>query len=424
MTDFKIINGSRFVGDFTVAAVDGYEPNPGEKSYLELLHDFLNALAKDCGDEAPANQKPLLSDQRTKLRNNIIKQLQMLASKFVNGKPEDEIEIYKEIGKIGHLWGIFDERCSAILGIPFEVLPLPRGQDGKPNRPIYDIEILTYDGAISAEQQRFKVDIDNTLRVIKVVLSDRRPRFNWARSVLHRASPSQLQVPHDDMPQISTDKVSDRKPGMAFERAGNDISRRLDDYLFALLGLAQVGLMNKHPTQTPFAELALKGLQQEFVDREAGYVKNSYLVRLGTWSFLVFASGFLLFYLVEFTAMNITLERFRGFFLLASGAALGTWLSFSLRRVNLKFDDLAALEDDRLNPGIRVLFVVSLTIVVGLLFWAQAIMISIGNFSSNFHYSGVNAMLIGVLCGIAERGLATAVTKRAQEFAASIDSVR
>jgi hypothetical protein len=39
--------------------------------------------------------------------------------------------------------------------------------------------------------------------------------------------------------------------------------------------------------------------------------------------------------------------------------AVGTWLSFSIRRVELGFDDLANLENDRLNPGLRILFIVA-----------------------------------------------------------------
>jgi len=114
------------------------------------------------------------------------------------------------------------------------------------------------------------------------------------------------------------------------------------------------------------------------------------------------------------------LYRFRNFFLVASGAAIGTWLSFSLRRVVLTFDDLALLEEDRLNPGLRVIFMVALTSVVGLLFWTGAVAVDIGGLSSDFTVSGSRALLIGALCGIAERAVTTAVSKRAGDFAASI----
>ena len=45
------------------------------------------------------------------------------------------------------------------------------------------------------------------------------------------------------------------------------------------------------------------------------------------------------------------LHDFRNFFLLAIGTTVGTWLSFSLRRQILTFDDLAVLEEDRLDFG-------------------------------------------------------------------------
>jgi peptidoglycan biosynthesis protein MviN/MurJ (putative lipid II flippase) len=112
----------------------------------------------------------------------------------------------------------------------------------------------------------------------------------------------------------------------------------------------------------------------------------------------------------------------RNFFLLITGAAIGTWLSFSLRREVLTFEDLAVLERDQLDPGTRVVFIAGLVVVAGLLFWSRAITVGIGDFGTfeAMHQHGSWALLAGLLAGIAERALATVVSKRAGDFAGAI----
>jgi hypothetical protein len=43
----------------------------------------------------------------------------------------------------------------------------------------------------------------------------------------------------------------------------------------------------------------------------------------------------------------------KAFLIAAAGAAIGTWLSFSIRRVELSFSQLAILEEDVLDPSVR-----------------------------------------------------------------------
>ena len=96
---------------------------------------------------------------------------------------------------------------------------------------------------------------------------------------------------------------------------------------------------------------------------------------------------------------------------LGSRTSIGTWLSFSLRRPVLGFADLAVLEEDRLNPTARILFVLGLTLVVGLLIYTKLVAIKVGEMGVDLHM----ALLLGLLCGIAERALAGAVSQRARE---------
>jgi hypothetical protein len=104
---------------------------------------------------------------------------------------------------------------------------------------------------------------------------------------------------------------------------------------------------------------------------------------------------------------------------LFAGTGVGTWLSFTLRQPTLKFLDLVALEEDQLDPGVRVVFVMLLAEVMGLLFWTGAVTIAIGSTSIDtalFKDSDMWVLLIGVLLGIGERTMSSTVFKTATDF--------
>jgi hypothetical protein len=106
----------------------------------------------------------------------------------------------------------------------------------------------------------------------------------------------------------------------------------------------------------------------------------------------------------------------KSFLLAACGAAIGTWASFSFRQVQFAFDDLVMVEEGSLDPPMRILFVIVLTMAACLLFWNGAVNIEIGSLktaSDAFQHSGSIALLIGLFCGLSERALATAIAGRA-----------
>jgi hypothetical protein len=72
------------------------------------------------------------------------------------------------------------------------------------------------------------------------------------------------------------------------------------------------------------------------------------------------------------------------------------------------------------SDKLKVLFT-ALTSIVGLFIWTGAASLGIGEFTTAaFRNSGATALLIGLLLGVAERTMATAVEKRATEFGAGI----
>jgi len=379
--DFRLETEQQFPGAFRIVARTGYAPTVAEQRFVDRMTGLLAQVPTWRREDAEQDTDGILADELDYCRDQFVDTLRSWGDAFV-AKPasaERDAEATNDYDETFRLEGVYRDRRARTLKIPFVVRTVPRDQNGIPTRPITDIEIATRDTKIPPEKQRFKLDVDRTSLVIRTVLLD--------RSRKTRPPPA-----------------------------------RLDEYLFALASIAEVGLMTHHPSQTSFAALALSGLKDEFVAREAAGVKNDYVFRLGFWGLVVVlicaacyvATG------QSGIATDTVLYRFRNFFLVASGAAIGTWLSFSLRRVVLTFDDLALLEEDRLNPGLRVIFMVALTSVVGLLFWTGAVAVDIGGLSSDFTVSGSRALLIGALCGIAERAVTTAVSKRAGDFAASI----
>jgi hypothetical protein len=184
--------------------------------------------------------------------------------------------------------------------------------------------------------------------------------------------------------------------------------------------VADIALTALGQDQVRLGRLALTGLQNEIVSREAARVKNAYIRRLGSWA-LAFIVPTATFYLIcRYSASDTVIHKFREFLSLLAGCFLGTWLSFSIRRQQLTFWDLPRLEEDLLDPPIRLIFVAGLTILVGLMFTTRMIVFNIGGFNTGFLESGTLAVLIGALCGIGEVGLSGTVARRASDFMAAV----
>jgi hypothetical protein len=253
---------------------------------------------------------------------------------------------------------------------------------------IFDLGIHINDLAVSEEKADFKVEIDRTITVINQVLKP--AEDGWA-SVL------------------DTKPVLDLNPD------------KRSNYFRGLKGICHIGLEHEDPSQLKLAKKSLDSFREEFVANEAGAVKNRYLWRLGWRCLVISVAASLAYVYARSTHAPTIVQHFRNFFLLVAGAGVGTWLSFSLRRVIVSFLDLAALEEDRLDPFMRVLFITALTSIVGLLIWTGAVSLGIGQFTTTeFGKNGATALLIGLLLGVAERTMATAVQKRATEFGAGI----
>lgn len=372
MSEFAVANGTRFAGDFSLKAAAGYDPSDKEAAYLACLAVIVGRLAEEKAEPAEfaADLEALRGKQCALLRKDAEEFVALARGAARDGGAESRIS------RANWREGAYHEQRRRYTTTPFSI-----ELDGS---PATDLIIKTFDVAISDEKQRFKVELDKVTTVLKAVLGER-PAGRWLG-----AHKQQMNV------------------------------WKLDDYLQALAGIARVGLMNQDRTQTPFAAMALSGFKDEFVAREAGLIKNSYVLALGIWAFLAMAVCFGAFGILHWR--DGASASYANFLWLWAGAAAGAWLSFSIRRVTLTFDDLALLEEDRLKPMFRILFVIVLTTIVGLLFWTDLVAVTVGKFTTDFDGAANRdvAFLIGAFCGLSERSMSSAVARRADDFATSV----
>jgi len=173
-------------------------------------------------------------------------------------------------------------------------------------------------------------------------------------------------------------------------------------YFKSILSLAQAGLVGEYAAPD-VAMRALKELKNEITAREAGKVKNQYMKTLGIKA-IIFGLPLIILGLV--TRFYFKELLFANFFFLWTGCFVGVWLSFGVRKTELKFEDLNILEKDRLDPSIRLLFTGFLTTIIGLLFSTGAVSVEFGKISTDLFASDLQvALLIGLICGFSEKAL-------------------
>lgn len=236
------------------------------------------------------------------------------------------------------------------------------------------------------------------------------------------------------MPESGHDQATSKAEIRKRERAENAFL----EFFSKLHSLAALGVGVPDPDPA-IADAALNSLQAEVVSREAGRIKNEYMIRLGLPAMLAALGFAALFFLYQYSPSIIELlssssssaeasskskafvlwpaevHQYRHMFLVLAGAMLGTWASFASRKVTLSFNDLAALEADRLDPRMRLVFVATMTIFLSLIFLTDIVDITFGDFTTDkLKGSGTVALLIGAFAGLTEQSLPTAVMERAR----------
>jgi len=192
-----------------------------------------------------------------------------------------------------------------------------------------------------------------------------------------------------------------------------------DKFFGQLTKLAQVGLVG----ESPHIDLSVKALLQmksEIVNLESSKIKNKYLMELGLvtlFYFGVFLIGY--FVLNYFGSKNIesNLKVASNFSLLLSCSCVGVWLSTTLSKTFLKFEDLNSLQNNQLVPHLKLIFTSLITLVFGFLFYAEVLSLEVGNISTNeiFKKESV-AIIFGTLLGLNERTLGLSIINKSRDY--------
>jgi hypothetical protein len=192
-----------------------------------------------------------------------------------------------------------------------------------------------------------------------------------------------------------------------------------------LLSLAAVGLDG--PNAAPkIAAAALVSLKTGILLTEGNARKNRYLKQLGKWAVLFGGIPLLLVLCLRYVlvcywtllpCVKPDSDLLVHFCLLWIGGMLGAWISYGLRTDVLTFDELVLPEEDRLEPPVRLLFVGTLVLILGLALYIGVVDISFGKISSrDFIHRTSLAILLGVLMGASERALSGQMTKLAGQL--------
>lgn len=193
---------------------------------------------------------------------------------------------------------------------------------------------------------------------------------------------------------------------------------RFNEAFTKLLRLTQLGLAGPRPAPHE-ASAALAALQAEIVAREAGRIKNAYMVRLGVWAASLGGASAMLYFVLDQNRRWPPPEiyAYRHAFIVWTGCMAGAWASFASRKVKLGFYDLGNLEEDSISPGLRLLFAGVLTSFLLLIFATGFANVVVGGFdASRALASGSTALLVGAFSGLSEQALPAAVMQRAQAF--------
>lgn len=193
-----------------------------------------------------------------------------------------------------------------------------------------------------------------------------------------------------------------------------DSDERFKGYFRQLLSLAQAGLVGDH-ADPAVAKQALRTLTNDILVNEGGRIKNRYMKTLGIWALVVGGPALLVGSLISQFLPAYTMAS--NFLALWSGCAAGVWLSFGARKPTLSFENLAVLEEDRLEPVVRLVFAGLLTIFAGLSFSVGALVLSVGNVSTaQINESFRVSLLLGAAFGLSERMLSSKMTDFASSF--------
>lgn len=189
--------------------------------------------------------------------------------------------------------------------------------------------------------------------------------------------------------------------------------RMLVEFKLRLRQIAETGLTGDFVRVQHAAE-ALQDLREELLVRKGAAVKFRYLSHLAGWAAGGVLCGAGLYAVLRLP--SIPWSELYG--LLVIGAVVGAWLSVAATRWSVAFEDLPNFLDSKLEPLVRMLFVMALALAVGVALHAGLLKIELAGTSlAEFTKKESIALLLGLVTGVSERALATRFIESARTLA-------
>jgi hypothetical protein len=265
----------------------------------------------------------LSAQRKVDVRNTYVAALCALADEFVWGQRR----ALECIHHAGLLKGHFNERLSSIDGEK-EVVEVEFPGDGRPGW----VHLHLQNVQLSAEQDRLYAELQRAATTVNVV-------YCWK---------AQRRISR--FPFL-------RRNGSGAQGDNEQSHKRA---LLRLASIARLAFPDTTSAKTAF--VLLTSFREDFVGREAEAVKNDYVAALGRSALIAAAVLFVAYIEIQLPPWppDIDATQFSPFPVLMAGSCLVAWMSFSVRKTVITFEDLGVLEADRLRPWARLLFVCSL----------------------------------------------------------------
>lgn len=237
--------------------------------------------------------------------------------------------------------------------------------------------------------------------------------------IVHANENEEYDIRCEIHPEKGTELIPEIQQKLYVEvESANNIIKSLNDtndtikgkYFEKLLSLAQAGLVGD-TAQPQLSFKSLEKLKEEIVLIEGQRIKNEYMKRLGINAIIICAAISIIWILIDY------LFKIKGHHMYCMsylGAMLGTWISFGARRFNIEFTQLSNLEDDMMEPWIRLVYIGMCSIIVILFINSGIITIKIGSISlKNIKTNLELQTIIGIICGLVESKIGVNIYKKA-----------
>ncbi|MGL5724291.1 hypothetical protein [Cetobacterium sp.] len=175
-----------------------------------------------------------------------------------------------------------------------------------------------------------------------------------------------------------------------------------EKYFQMLLTLAQAGLAGEN-SNPDLGLIALKSLKNDILTVEGQKFKTKYMISLGKNAAINAVITLVLFFAMSNFFKFSTIK----YLLVFSGAMIGSWISFGIRKLDISFKDLVNFEKDLMPCQIRLIFIGIVSVIFAMLVNNNLIDISVSNFKlSTLFLKSETTLLFGILCGILDKNLA------------------